>query len=159
MKKIFIAGVPATGKTTIGNYLRDNFNFIHFDFEDNTVWPIRGEEKLFVEELVTKWTLSGKDVVVTWGFGPDMQEHTDIVFPLLHSGFQMIWMDGNRNAALREYKKRGTVSVELLNLQIAKINTVDIESVFHPIFYNTFDENGEFKSLDTIAEEISKISE
>lgn len=154
MKKIFIAGVPGMGKTTIGNYLKDNFNVIHFDFEDNTVWPIRGKEKQFVEMLVTKWTKTGKDVVVTWGFGPDMPEHTDIVFPLLRSGFQMIWLDGNRKAALREYKKRGTVSEELLDLQMAKINTVDIKATFHPIFYNTFDEAGEFKPLEKIAKDL-----
>lgn len=154
MKKIFIAGVPGMGKTTVGNYLKDNFDFIHFDFEENTVWPIRGEEKQFVDDLVAKWTLSGKDVVVTWGFGPAMKSHTDIVFPLLQSGFQMIWLDGNSEAALREYKKRGTVSEELLDLQMKQINTIDIEGTFHPIFYNTFDEVGEFKPLEKIASDL-----
>lgn len=146
MKKIFIAGVPGMGKTTIGNYLADNFGFIHHDFEDGRSWV--------VEEIINQTSQSNKDVVITWGFGPDMPAHTDIVHSLLQSGFKMIWLDGNREAAHREYTKRGTVSEELLELQMKQINNVDIASTFHPIFYNTFDENGTFKPLDKISKEL-----
>ena len=60
----------------------------------------------------------------------------------------------NREAALREYKKRGTVSEELLDLQMKQIENTDIASTFHPIFYNTFDEAGEFKPLEKIASDL-----
>jgi len=134
------------GKTTIGNYLADNFNFIHMDLEDG--------RRIIVGELLNQTNSTDKDIVITWGFGPAMKNHTDIVFQLLQSGFQMIWLDGNREAAKREFMRRGTVSEELHNLQMTQVENTDIASTFHPIFYNTFDEAGEFKPLEKIASDL-----
>jgi adenylate kinase family enzyme len=31
--KLFIAGIPSSGKTPFANWLRDEFGFMHIDFE------------------------------------------------------------------------------------------------------------------------------
>lgn len=34
-KSIFLAGVPATGKTYFGNWLEKNHNYVHLDIEND----------------------------------------------------------------------------------------------------------------------------
>lgn len=71
----------------------------------------------------------------------------------------MIWFDGNRKAAENFFAQRGTVSKELLEIQMRRINNVDIEKTFNPIFYNTFDINGNFKDLEVISKDLLKLIE
>jgi hypothetical protein len=87
-------------------------------------------------------------VVITWGFVPGVDDNT--VRRLQAMGFRMVWFDGNRAAARREFLKRGTVGEDLLNLQMARIATLDLVS-FQPMQFNPFDANGEFLPRSVIA--------
>jgi hypothetical protein len=142
MKKILITGVPGTGKTTLGNFLQKTEGFAHVNLESVA--------KVDIATL----QYPKKDTVITWGFGPNMPEHIKIISQLVGYVYKLFWFDGNREAARREYLKRGTVGEDLLKLQMAKINAVDIKKEFDPIFYDTFDERGKFKPLWRIAKDI-----
>ena len=91
---------------------------------------------------------TGEGVVVTWGFMPGLDD--DTVRRLQRMGFQMIWFDGNRAAARREFLKRGNVSEDLLNLQMGRIATLDLAS-FAPTPFNPFDEQGVLVSRAEVA--------
>lgn len=65
----------------------------------------------------------------------------------------MVWFDGDRAAARREFLKRGTVGEDLLDIQMGKINRLDLAS-FNPLQFNPFDADGRFISREVIAERL-----
>lgn len=149
-KRILLTGIPGTGKTTIGQRLEGSFDFIHYDFEDNQIYAQfhLNPQTFFKDEK--------KDIVISWGFVPN-EDQISLVKNLKTTGFKLIWFDGNREAARREFNKRGTVSEDLLNLQLSRINNADVISVIGPYIINTFDENGSFRSIGDIISEIFTI--
>src|SRR5262249_26321732 len=100
--RILIAGIPGMGKTTLGDYLRDTRGFSHVDTETGEnlreAWK---DPEGFISKLVD---MSG-DVVVTWGFVPD-KKFINLVDLLKQRGFKLIWLDGNRDFALRAFIER-----------------------------------------------------
>ena len=139
--KLLIAGIPATRKTTLGDYLQAERGFLHLDFEATNSWP---------SEIQRKWGSQldrlnflknpGTPLVITWGFMPGTPDEMT-VREFQDLGFKFIWFDGNREAARREFIKRGTVPVEALDNQMMRINNLDLDS-FNPIIVNTFDGDG-----------------
>jgi hypothetical protein len=127
MKFILIAGIPGTGKTTIGNYLEKKHGFIHFDIEKINQIPM--------DQIVGARRL-GKDIVITWGFIPG--DHDPIIQKLIELGARMIWFDGNRKAARKAFLKRGTVSEEFLDLQMDRITKSNLIEKFKPVVFDTF---------------------
>src|SRR3989344_1170302 len=103
-KHILITGVPGTGKTSIGDYLQEHHGFTHYNLEDDATLVLFSQDK---DGFVNSASKKDK-VVITWGFMPYQQaEH---VIRIKKQGFSLIWLDGNRIAAFREFMKRGTVS-------------------------------------------------
>jgi len=149
---LLITGIPGTGKTTVGNYLREHFGFIHYDFEDENVLKLFGQDKnRFISRALTR-----KRVVITWGFMP--YGHTEHVFEIKRRGFILIWFDGDRDAALREFSKRGTVSGEQFQIQLSNINSSGVLSMINPHIINTFDSRGRFRTLEEIAHDVMSIN-
>ena len=110
-----LTGIPGTGKTTVSDYLQRNYGFIHYNFEDlNTLG-------LFSQNIsgFTSRALAQKKVVISWGFMPF--GHTEHVIELKRRGFSLIWFDGNRQTAFREFMKRNTVSEEAFRIQMSNI--------------------------------------
>jgi shikimate kinase len=135
MKFLFITGIPGTGKTTIGDYLQDKYGFYHLNLEDekgNTQTLADIENN--IQSLLAECKQKDHNLVVTWGFGPNIPDHIELVNKILKRGAKMIWLDGNRQAAEKSFLNRGTVSKELLDLQMERINKVDIKNTFHPTF-------------------------
>lgn len=94
----------------------------------------------------------GRDVVITWGFVPETQ--LAAVLALRDLGFRWIWFDGNRDAARRAFNARGDVAESLLDAQLVKINAhLDLAHLI-PEIVDTFDANGEFRSLEDITSEL-----
>jgi adenylate kinase family enzyme len=90
MRRIIIVGVPATGKTTIGNYLETKLGFRHFDVECEDANPhsnVLGQ--LFWGNKVAAFidaVGAMEDIVVTWGFVSDHQHSINIIRTLQESG-------------------------------------------------------------------------
>jgi len=137
------------GKTEMGNYLQDHCGFKHLDFEsETTLTRYLGAGEVGFRDRVADLKRTGRDVVITWGFVPDVQ--LTAVLALRSLGFILVWFDGNRAAARREYLKVGRPK-NLLARQLSKIAIhVDLK-VLAPIVINTFDANGDFRSRDQIA--------
>lgn len=154
MKRYLITGIPGTGKTEVGNYLKNVHHFKHVDFEDGLSLSSFATNP---EDFITRELQKG-DIVISWGFVP-VDAQISFVKYLQSIGFKLIWFDGNREAARRAFIKRGTVSVDPLDIQIKRINDSQVISIINPIIINTFDENGEFKPLESIVGEIEESKE
>lgn len=148
--KLLITGIPGTGKTSIGNFLESDRGYRHLDIEN--VFKTHGAPGMkIVEEFLAE---KGEDKVITWGFRT--VEDEPMVRQLQDLGYKMIWFDGNREAAKREFLKRGDVPEALFDLQLSNINKMDIDS-FGALKVNTFNDRGEFLSQREIADQIISI--
>lgn len=104
---ILISGVPASGKTTFGNWLHQNRGFLHLDMED---WD--GTDIHYTWEKHYRTNMSGflkaivppsKRVVFTWGFPIQC---FPIVACLRDAGVTAWWFDADYAAARRDWLDR-----------------------------------------------------
>src|SRR5579862_5963111 len=133
---LLITGIPGTGKTTYGEEFAKEFDFLHCDLEDQQSlnnFAVNPTE--FIRDLLSE----NKNVVVTWGFGPDDEPSISLVQQLRMVGFEWIWFDGNRPAALREFQKRGTVEEIAFYVQMYRIEKSRIVERLNPTVINSFD--------------------
>ncbi len=138
-----ITGIPGTGKTTFANNLAKDFGFVHYDLEDpNTLNRLFADSTQFIGDILK----ANGSVVATLGFVPDHQTSVSIVLQFRAAGFKLIWFDGNRPAALREFIKRGTVEEIFFYLQMYRIEASKIIDTIKPIVINPFDLQGNFKA-------------
>jgi len=152
-KLFLIAGIPATGKTTYGNELAAQFRFAHHDIEHAaTINRLLINPMAFIEELKQH----SKHIVATWGFNPEHQASVSAVLEFKKSGFKMIWLDGNRPAALRKFIRRGTVPEICFYLQMYRIEVTGIIDTIKPIVINPFDTQEQFKSTAALLEKINQ---
>jgi hypothetical protein len=149
---LLITGVPGMGKTTLGNHLAEHHGFRHHDFETAALWRFwRFGKRGFRTRLAAAKVLR-HNIVITWGFVPDAE--LDMVRAMRSFGFEWIWLDGDRAAARRAFLARGTVSEEVLDLQMQRIaEYIDLETL-RPRIVNSFDSRGEFRPLEEIAAEL-----
>jgi len=145
-----ITGIPGTGKTSYGEILAREFGFAHYDLED----PQTLNRFRTIGQLVSELLSPNKSVVVTWGFNPEDPPSLELLRQLRHVGFKLIWLDGNRPAAVRAFRKRGSVSEELLAAQMQRIERSKIVERLKPAIVNSFDDTGQFKSAAQLLEQI-----
>lgn len=150
---ILITGIPGTGKTEIGEYLKEKYGYEHLNFEVSPLPPYEFEQfKPFFQALP-----KNKKVVITWGFGSSAHKnHVDYIVGL---GYKHIWFDGNRVAAFREFMKRENNDEqreEAFHIQMDDIIKTGIVKGISAKIVNTFDENGNFKDKQKIVDEIFK---
>jgi adenylate kinase family enzyme len=113
-KLLLVTGIPGTGKTCYGKLLAQKFGFVHYDLEAKTnLDPLLADPAKFMDTILEK----EGDVVATWGFLPN-DEQIQIVNQFQARGFTLVWFDGNRPAALREFINRGDVPEENFYLQM-----------------------------------------
>jgi len=154
MKILLISGIPGTGKTSIGNYLEEQYSFRHLDMEKiipslgSSYWP-------FLRNAISKAKKLNQEIAITWGFVPG--EDDEKILKLKEIGVKMIWFDGNREAARKAFLDRGTVSEDLFNSQIDKIENADIISTFRPIVFNTFKDDSSFLTKNEIASKLLEL--
>jgi gluconate kinase len=153
LRLVLLTGVPGTGKTTLGEHLRTTCGFRHVDFENpNTLDRYLGSGMDELRRRVERLRRDGRDLVITWGFVP--AHGLPYVLELRSMGFRWVWLDGDRDAARRAFAARGTVSEELLDAQLARIATMDMDAL-NPEIVNPFDDAGRFRSLDEIAADVA----
>ena len=149
---IFLAGIPGTGKTSFGNYLRDRHNFDHLDAENF----LKTGSTPNPADLLIK---SDKNIVVTWGFRPHVDIGRDGIRILRQLGFTPVWFEGNRDVALTNYNKRGTDPETDFRLQLGNIDRTGIAKEFSPAIIDPFTTSGDFKDPELLAQEVFRATE
>ncbi len=145
--KLLVTGIPATRKTTLGDHLRDVHGFYHLDAENAAlIQALR--DPAGCDRIVARLDALNKPIVITWGFMPGADD--DAIRRLQGHGYKLIWFDGNREAARREFIKRGTVPEALLDIQMGRISKMDL-AIFNPVIINPFDDQGNILPIDRLA--------
>jgi hypothetical protein len=128
---LLLTGIPGTGKTTVAEYLVAHHGYTHFDREQFDQWPkylqvlwIRALP-LFVWFVIQRY----RQVVISWGFLPLMDNYE--IRQLIDYGFRMIWFDGEREVARREFLKRGTATEEEFDAQVQRIERLHLATFPH----------------------------
>lgn len=141
--KLLIAGLPGTGKTTFGNYLRDVEGFTHVDME--TEGP--------------KHFPPLSDVVCTFGFIPDDIIALRFLDDLKFAGYSFIWLEGSEKHSYKRYIKRegnNYFKNYLYFRQVFKIREHKPEYKFKFKIFSPFKNSRSFKDAGTLFEEIKK---
>ena len=136
-----MAGTPASGKTSFGDYLRDKKHFLHIDIEAfegshfHAVWEaaIRlGDVSLFLNAIKERSSYA----ILSWGFH---QKDIEIVAKLKGAGVNLWWFEANEARARERFIARGGVGVDLFEAQMKRIknNRARIEHLFKPNILTT----------------------
>jgi hypothetical protein len=151
-RNLLITGIPATGKTTIGDYLAREHGFAHIDMEadnfKNTIDLVRDADTFFTR-------FPDSDTVITWGFDPyDMRL---FVQRFVNSGFKLFWLDGDRAAALRNFLVRESKKPQselTYYRQMSSILASGIIEKLGPIIISPFTPEGELASTKATAKKL-----
>jgi shikimate kinase len=153
MSKLLLSGVPATGKSTLAKYLESERGYHHIDMEGNNFsagYEFRKDRQKFLERFAAY-----DNVVINWGFMP-FADRKDIEL-IRENGFTIVWLDGNRVASFREYMKReknNPLSEGFYYRQMELIVITGIIETLKPLIVNPYNELGEFRLTNDIAEEV-----
>lgn len=149
--RIFITGIPGTGKTTIGNFLRDQFGYKHVNFEDG----VSLNEFFQNPDNFIDLELKNDNSVISWGFVPDEVQIETVNYLKRDKGFSLVWFDGDRVSAFREYLKAGRPE-NLFYLQMFRIEESKVVERIKPLIINTFNNVGRFREKTEVVEEIER---
>ena len=155
---LLISGIPASGKSTFCRWLEQNKGFPHLDVEKpgvldryglvaawNALFGAGGAAAPFIEAL-DKFK---RPVAIDWGFPP---EHLDTVRKLFEANVMLWWFAADWSVARRKFKERGTLPVELFDIQIRKIEAAlpEINALFRSHVEYTLPSTGIYTPPDKI---------
>ncbi len=136
-----MAGTPASGKTSFGDYLRDKKHYLHVDIEEfegsyfHAVWAAALRLKdvsLFLNTLKER----SHNTVLSWGFHLD---DLQIVADLKRAGVRLWWFEADEARARERFISRGADSIDVFEAQMKRIknNRGKIEELFQPNMLTT----------------------
>ena len=140
-KILLVAGTPASGKTSFGDYLRDKKHFLHVDIEEfegsylHSVWVAALRLKdmsLFLNTLKER----SPNAVLTWGFHLD---DLNVAADLKRAGVRLWWFEADEARARERFIGRGSVSIDVFDAQMKRIknNRGKIKELFQPNILTT----------------------
>jgi hypothetical protein len=158
---ILIAGIPASGKTSFGDYLRDAKRFLHVDLEAPDGFFISvldesvrvGRLEVFLDVLKQNAT----QVVLTWGFHPG---DFNIIEALKSAEVELWWFDADEEAARERFLARGTGTAATFDAQLSRIHAVrdQIDACFAPRIIETLRADGSFLSCEEIYDAMAAVA-
>jgi hypothetical protein len=134
-----ISGIPASGKSTFCKWLEEKKGFLHLDVEKTGVlldryglaiaWDTLFDTSASAAPFIEALDGFKRPVVIDWGCPP---EHLDAVRKLSEGGVMLWWFAADWAVARRKFKERGTLPVELFDIQIRKIEATlpEINALF-----------------------------
>lgn len=162
---LFVAGVPATGKSWLGQWLAEEHGYVHIDAErDGGADFDRARVHYEWDELIstgraTKFVNAicrlPSSVVVNWGFPT---RYLYVVSALQAEGIRAWWFHAPRNLARRAFVARGGIAPVCFDSQMADIERewLLIKSVFRPCIVEGLRSDGSQRTPEEIWREISK---
>jgi hypothetical protein len=128
---LFICGIPASGKSGFGEYLRDAHGYFYIDMEYSP-WPDEDIHtiwnKIFecpcdenrVRAFVIACEKKNSRVALDLGFPPS--KNYSCIVPLLKKlGCRIIWFQCDEDVARRRYEARGNRSINEFEDQMGRI--------------------------------------
>jgi hypothetical protein len=131
--KFIISGVPSSGKTTFGDWLRDRRSFTHINLEQDDEFT---RQAVFpnLQSLFPDWLDSiTSNVVVTWGF-PPTPECFALIERFKEYGYSAWWFEADTTVARNLYvQSRGEDATrQFFDVQIQRLreSEADIERIY-----------------------------
>ena len=162
-QNLFIAGVPATGKSWLGQWLADEHGYIHIDAErdagaDFDCVGVHSEwDELISTGRASKFVNAIRrlpnSVVLNWGFPT---RYLYVVRALQVEGFCVWWFHAPRNLARRAFVARGGIDPSYFDKQMADIERewILIKYVFGPCIVEGLRSDGSQRTPEEIWREI-----
>ena len=155
-----ISGIPASGKSSFCRWLEENKGFLHLNVEEDGVLDRHGLAAEWLAlfgagtsaaSLVQALDRFNRPVVIDWGFPP---EHLNTVRKLYEGGVMLWWFAADWSVARRKFMERGTLPMELFDIQLRKIQTAlpDINALFRSHVEYTLPSTGIYTPPDKIWE-------
>lgn len=147
---ILIAGIPGTGKTTMGDLLADRYGYKHINMEeDHRTSTILENFDDFCEKNLEK----PENLVLTWGFSPD-KETIDVVNKLRERGFRVFWFDGDRKVARQATMRRSDFDLNVLQVQMQALDAWQVPEKIGAKVVDVFGPEGNFRAGEEVAREM-----
>lgn len=165
---LFVAGVPATGKSWLGWWLAETYEYVHIDAEkdagsDFDRAGVRDEWKELVatgraHNFVAAVGGVGKRFIINWGFPT---RFLYVVSALQVAGVRAWWLHGDRAHARKAFMTRGGIDLLCFERQMDDIarEWSLIASVFGPHIVEGLDANGSQRTPEDIWSEIARAGE
>ncbi len=156
MTKILLSGLPAGGKTRLGDTLAADHGFSHTDMEANH-WALAEAHK--DPEAFLRAFPDDRDVVLTWGFHP--LKSLQVVQVLVRGGFTPVWLDGNRAHFFASFMHRedgNPIMAAFYHQQLERIAQAGVLEAIDWRIVDPFRPDGSFRPLDEVAAEIIKVA-
>jgi hypothetical protein len=154
--KLFIAGIPGSAKTPFADWLRDEFGFMHIDFEllSNDFQQFLAQHRWNLHWLFGEMSRFSRSVVASWGFPIEALPN---VQTLSGTDVRLIWFDGNREVARKDWMRKTGRSDDDFRRQIAAIDNriADILSLFGNRCIEVIAPDGSRPSFPKILERLS----
>jgi hypothetical protein len=149
--KLIISGVPCSGKTYFGDWLRDERAFAHANLEGRTAPVTIAPPNLSADLPVWLGSLAG-DAVVTWGFRPHRGAF-EMIARFQDAGFTPWWFHANPAVARARYIARDGIeaTVAFFDPQMARIahTTASLDAIYDGNTIETLSDTG-YRSVDEI---------
>ncbi len=154
--KLFVSGIPSSGKTTFANWLRDEFGFMHIDFEllSNDFQQFLRQHQFNLHWLFGEMSRFSPCVVASWGFPI---QNFPIVQTLSGSDVRLIWFDGDRDAACKDWMRKTGRPDHQFRAQVAAIDSriAEIRSLFGNGWIDVIAPDGSRLSFSEICRRLS----
>jgi hypothetical protein len=131
---LLIAGLPATGKSTFGDWLEQHAGYFHLDFDEEPLVQQRGfgrEQQLLwkhhqTEPLVEALQARHQPIALTWGFAP---KFLPLVERLFAHGFAPVWFAADPAVSRRAFVARGGIDVKYFDQFLAPLLPIESEII------------------------------
>jgi hypothetical protein len=161
---LFVAGVPATGKTWFGEWLAKKHGYFHIDAErdygvDFDKLGVHAEWDDLIgshnaREFVAAINKQPRPVVVNWGFPT---RFLYVAAALKAEAVPIWWFNGDPEMARRAFVRRGGIDPALFDKQMSAIERdwAQIEAVFRPRILHALRQDGSHRTPEELWSEVS----
>lgn len=154
---LLLSGVPATGKSTFGNWLEEAKGYLHVDAERDGRLQELGVHECWAEvftsfdatEFVKRLKGMNNEVVFNWGFPT---QFADVARALQNAGLEPWWFDADHVVARRLFLNRGGIPIADFDRFVSdlKRDWPKIEPIFQPRIVKTLSDDGLYMSPNKI---------
>jgi hypothetical protein len=129
---LLLAGLPATGKSSFGNWLEQHKGYFHLDFDEEDIVQRRGfgqAQDLLWHQHQAASLLQGliardQPIVLSWGFAPHF---LPTVRQVLNYGFVPVWFTATPATARQAFIARGGIDIKYFDQYMAQMTPLKPE--------------------------------
>jgi hypothetical protein len=152
---LLVAGIPATGKSTLCRFLAREYGFATYDLECfPRGWPMPGLKAIWARsraDFVKALRDHHSRVALDWGFPPRCIQWVE---ELQAAGARLVWLTGDVAHARIIYVQRGGLDERDFDNQVRDIASARYPELLHAKVVAALTPEGTLRNLDDLVGEI-----